>query len=122
MPKSHRPYAPEFRQRIIELVRKGRTPEPARGPPAPRRALDPLKSRGLVCAGDQYDPGQGFEFVTAHQAVHQVATQGCILMTGTVKLFKSDRCYGFIAGADGVDYFFHAKNCTRGLAPSRAGT
>jgi len=27
MPKSHRPYAPEFRQRIIELVRKGRTPE-----------------------------------------------------------------------------------------------
>jgi transposase len=27
MPKSHRPYAPEFRQRIIELVRKGRRPE-----------------------------------------------------------------------------------------------
>ena len=27
MPKSHRPYSPEFRQRIIELVRKGRTPE-----------------------------------------------------------------------------------------------
>ena len=27
MPKSHRPYAPEFRQRIVELVRKGRTPE-----------------------------------------------------------------------------------------------
>ena len=27
MPKSHRPYAPEFRQRIIDLVRKGRTPE-----------------------------------------------------------------------------------------------
>jgi len=27
MPKSHRPYAPEFRQRIIEPVRKGRTPE-----------------------------------------------------------------------------------------------
>ena len=27
MPKSHRPYAPEFRQRIIELVRKGRSPE-----------------------------------------------------------------------------------------------
>jgi transposase len=26
MPKSHRPYPPEFRQRIIELVRKGRTP------------------------------------------------------------------------------------------------
>jgi len=28
------------------------------------RARDPLKSRGLVCTGDQYDPVQGFEFVT----------------------------------------------------------
>ena len=27
MPKSHKPYAAEYRQRIIELVRKGRTPE-----------------------------------------------------------------------------------------------
>jgi transposase len=27
MPKSRAPYPPEFRQRIIELVRKGRTPE-----------------------------------------------------------------------------------------------
>ena len=27
MPKSHRPYSAEFRQGIIELVRKGRTPE-----------------------------------------------------------------------------------------------
>jgi transposase len=27
MPKSHRPYLPEFRQRLVELVRKGRTPE-----------------------------------------------------------------------------------------------
>jgi transposase-like protein len=27
MPKSHVPYSPEFRARIIELVRKGRTPE-----------------------------------------------------------------------------------------------
>jgi transposase len=27
MPKSHRPYTPEFRQRIVELVHKGRTPE-----------------------------------------------------------------------------------------------
>ena len=27
MPKSHTPYSPEFRARIIELVRKGRTPE-----------------------------------------------------------------------------------------------
>ena len=27
MPNSHRPYSAEFRQRIVELVRKGRTPE-----------------------------------------------------------------------------------------------
>ncbi len=27
MPKSHPPYSPEFRKRIVELVRKGRTPE-----------------------------------------------------------------------------------------------
>ena len=27
MRKSHPPYSPEFRQRIVELVRKGRTPE-----------------------------------------------------------------------------------------------
>jgi transposase len=27
MPKSHRPYPPQFRQRIVDLVRKGRTPE-----------------------------------------------------------------------------------------------
>ena len=27
MPKSHVPYSPEFRQRLVELVRKGKTPE-----------------------------------------------------------------------------------------------
>ena len=27
MPKSHRPHRPEFRQRIVELVRKGWMPE-----------------------------------------------------------------------------------------------
>jgi len=27
MPKSRPPYPPEFRQRIVELARKGRTPE-----------------------------------------------------------------------------------------------
>jgi transposase-like protein len=29
MLKSHRPYSPEFRQRIVELVQKGRTPSSA---------------------------------------------------------------------------------------------
>jgi len=27
MPKSHKPYPPEFRRRIVELARAGRTPE-----------------------------------------------------------------------------------------------
>jgi len=27
MPKSHRPYPPAFRRQLIELVRRGRTPE-----------------------------------------------------------------------------------------------
>ena len=27
MPKSHRPYPPEYRERLIELVRSGRSPE-----------------------------------------------------------------------------------------------
>ena len=27
MPKSHRPYPPEYRERVIELVRGGRSPE-----------------------------------------------------------------------------------------------
>ena len=27
MPKSHRPYAPEFRRQMVDLVRAGRTPE-----------------------------------------------------------------------------------------------
>ena len=27
MPKTHRPYAPEFRQQMVELVQSGRTPE-----------------------------------------------------------------------------------------------
>jgi hypothetical protein len=27
MPKSHPPYPPEFRRRMVELVRAGRTPE-----------------------------------------------------------------------------------------------
>ena len=27
MPKSHRPYAPEFRRQMVDLVRSARTPE-----------------------------------------------------------------------------------------------
>ena len=61
MPKSHRPYPPELRQRSVELVRKGRSPEelaqqfeslgPRRsgtgssrrpGAPSPRRSVSTL--------------------------------------------------------------------------------
>ena len=35
MPKSHRPYAPEFRRQMVDLVRSGRTPE------APSREFEP---------------------------------------------------------------------------------
>jgi len=31
MPKSHRPYPPAFRRQMIELVKKGRTPEELAG-------------------------------------------------------------------------------------------
>jgi hypothetical protein len=45
MPKTRPPYTPEFRRRLIELVRKGRTPEevgrpmpkPSPFPPEPRK-------------------------------------------------------------------------------------
>ena len=36
MPKGHRPYPPELRQRIVELVRKGRSPEELRSSSNPR--------------------------------------------------------------------------------------
>jgi len=31
MPKSHRPYPPAFRRQMIELIRRGRTPEELEG-------------------------------------------------------------------------------------------
>ena len=31
MPKSHKPYPPEFKQRLIDLVRAGRNPEELAG-------------------------------------------------------------------------------------------
>jgi putative transposase len=33
----------------------------------------------MICTGDQYDPVQGFEFVTAHQAVYPIATMCRVL-------------------------------------------
>ena len=34
----------------------------------------PLKSRGLVCSGDERDPIEGFRFVSENQAVFPIAT------------------------------------------------
>ena len=35
-------------------------------------------------------------------------------MTGTLKCFKTEKGYGFIAGDDGIDYFIHASNLCEG--------
>ena len=52
MPKSRPPYPPEFRQRIIELVRKGRTPESlAEAGPRVRPRSRPTARQGAGGAG-----------------------------------------------------------------------
>ena len=116
-----RAYPPEFRQRMVELVRSGRTPEqlgkefePSAqairnwvtvadrdegrradglttvereelGPAASREqaaaagAGDPVKSRGLVRAGDEGGSVEGFRFVSAYRAVYPIATMCRVL-------------------------------------------
>jgi transposase len=56
MPKSHRSYAPKFRKRIIELVRKGRTPEELarRFEPSAQAIRNWVKQAGLD-AGERTD-------------------------------------------------------------------
>src|SRR5262245_19294614 len=56
MPRSHPPNAPEFRQRIVELVRKGRPPEKlaASSSPPRRRSCNWVKQAGLD-AGERTD-------------------------------------------------------------------
>src|SRR5882724_6972820 len=56
MPKSHRLYPPEFRQRIIELVRKGRTPGGHHVPRAgclPQRVLRVAEATAVEAGADQ---------------------------------------------------------------------
>lgn len=36
---------------------------------------------------------------------------------GTVKMFSTDRHYGFIAGDDGSDHFFHGSQMDDGIPP-----
>lgn len=37
--------------------------------------------------------------------------------TGTVKSFQPDKGFGFVAGSDGTDYFFHQKQIVDGSSP-----
>ena len=60
MSKSHRPYAPEFRQRIVELVRKGRTPEElARQFEPSAQAIQNSVKQAALDAGERPDGGAG---------------------------------------------------------------
>ena len=47
---------------------------------------------------------------TGGQATKQVYMDNALRRQGRVKFYLPDRQYGFIAGADNVDVFFHAKN------------
>jgi transposase len=56
MPKSHPPYPPEFRQRIVELIRKGRTPEElARQFEPSAQAIRNWVKQTALDAGDRID-------------------------------------------------------------------
>ena len=116
MPRTHPAYPQELRQRLVELVHAGRTPEElaqeyepsagsirnwvAQGEHDTGQRSDGLnseerqelrrlrrenkqlrierdilkKSSGLVRSGERLDPGAGFEFVKANQAVWPVRT------------------------------------------------
>jgi transposase len=56
MPKSHPPYPPEFRQRIVELIRNGRTPEElARQFEPSAQAIRNWVKQAALDAGDRID-------------------------------------------------------------------
>ena len=50
---------------------------------AQARARDPVKSRGLVRAGDEGDSVEGFQFVSAHRALYPIATMCRVLGVST---------------------------------------
>src|SRR3974390_25373 len=58
---------------------RGAQPAQAGEPPAQAREGYPLKSRGLVCSGDEHDPIEGFRFVSENQAEFPIATMCRIL-------------------------------------------
>jgi transposase len=70
------------RQRVDDGGARGTHPAPARESPAQAREGYPLKSRGLVCSGDEHDPIEGYRFVSENQAAFPIATHvpaaGCL--------------------------------------------
>ena len=62
MPRSHAPYAPEFRRRMVELVRSGRTPEELAGKFEPSAQA----IRNWVCQGD-LDEGRRRDGLTTEE-------------------------------------------------------
>ena len=62
MPKSHAPYPPEFRQRMVELVRAGRSPEEL------AREFEPSGQtiRNWVCQAD-LDEGKRTDGLTSEE-------------------------------------------------------
>jgi transposase-like protein len=77
----------------VELVRAGRSPVELAEEFEPSEQCirnwvkqadrDSGKSRGLVRSGDRKDPVRIFEFVSAHQAQHRVATMCRVLGVST---------------------------------------
>ncbi len=62
MPRSHAPYAPEFRRRMVELVRSGRTPEELAGKFEPSAQA----IRNWVCQAD-LDEGRRSDGLTTEE-------------------------------------------------------
>ena len=83
MPKSHRPYSPEFRQRIVELVRKGRTPEEvARQFEPSAQAIRNWMKQAALDAGERPDgltTGEREELRRLRREVRQLREERVIL-------------------------------------------
>ncbi len=62
MPRSHAPYPPEFRRRMVELVRSGRTPEELAGKFEPSAQA----IRNWVCQAD-LDEGRRSDGLTTEE-------------------------------------------------------
>ena len=83
MPKSHPPYSPEFRQRIVELVRKGRTREELARQFAPSaQTIRNWAKQAAVDAGERTDgltTEEGDELRRLRREVRQLREERAIL-------------------------------------------